>query len=135
MANGKARPGEPAKKVRDFTYPHLATSDTEIRDTAINWIKQHARDDRPFFMYLNFMKLHQPNFPSPDWKGKSPGMHPYLDSLMELDHNSGRVVQAIRDLGLADNTLVVWTTDNGAWVDAWPDAGYTPFRGEKGTPL
>jgi arylsulfatase len=130
---GKA--GEPAKKVRDFTYPHLATSDTEIRDTAINWIKQHARDDRPFFMYLNFMKLHQPNFPSPDWKGKSPGMHPYLDSLMELDHNSGMVVQAIRDLGLADNTLVVWTTDNGAWVDAWPDAGYTPFRGEKGTPF
>ena len=130
---GKA--GEPAKKVRDFTYPHLATSDTEIRDTAINWIKQHARDDRPFFMYLNFMKLHQPNFPSPDWKGKSPGMHPHLDSLMELDHNSGMVVQAIRDLGLADNTLVVWTTDNGAWVDAWPDAGYTPFRGEKGTPF
>jgi arylsulfatase A-like enzyme len=48
---------------------------------------------------------------------------------MELDDNSGRVVQTIRDLGLAENTLVIWTTDNGAWVDAWPDAGYTPFRG------
>jgi len=42
-------------------------------------------------------------------------------------------VQAIRDLGLAENTLVVWTTDNGAWIDAWPDAGYTPFRGMKGS--
>jgi arylsulfatase len=52
---------------------------------------------------------------------------------MELDDNSGRVVQAIRDLGIAENTLVIWTTDNGAWVDAWPDAGYTPFRGEKGS--
>jgi arylsulfatase len=45
------------------------------------------------------------------------------------------VVQAIRDLGLAENTLVVWTTDNGAWIDAWPDAGYTPFRGMKGSSL
>ena len=44
-------------------------------------------------------------------------------------------MQAIRDLGIADNTLVVWTTDNGAWIDAWPDAGYTPFRGMKGTPF
>jgi arylsulfatase len=52
---------------------------------------------------------------------------------MEVDDNSGQVVQAIRDAGIADNTIVVWTTDNGAWIDAWPDAGYTPFRGEKGS--
>ena len=127
--------GQPARKVRDFTYKNLATSDTEIRKTAIDWITRHAKDDKPFFMYLNFMKAHQPNFPAPEWKGKSPGMHPYLDSLMELDHNSGMVVQAIRDLGISDRTLVVWTTDNGAWIDAWPDAGYTPFRGEKGSPF
>jgi len=43
------------------------------------------------------------------------------------------VIQTIRDLGLAENTLLIWTTDNGAWVDAWPDAGYTPFRGMKGS--
>ena len=48
---------------------------------------------------------------------------------MELDDNSGQVLQAIRDAGIAENTMVVWTTDNGAWIDAWPDAGYTPFRG------
>jgi arylsulfatase A-like enzyme len=66
--------------------------------------------------------VHQPNFPSPEWKGKSPAGMPYQDALMELDDNSGRVVQTIRDLGLAENTLVIWTTDNGAWVDAWPDA-------------
>jgi Sulfatase len=50
-----------------------------------------------------------------------------------LDDNWGQVVQAIRDLGIAENTLVIWTTDNGAWIDAWPDAGYTPFRGMKGS--
>ena len=52
---------------------------------------------------------------------------------MELDDNSGQIVQALKDLGIADNTVVVWTTDNGAWLDAWPDAGYTPFRGMKGS--
>jgi arylsulfatase A-like enzyme len=113
---GKA--GEPAKKRRDFKYNDLATIDNEMRETAIKWLNAHAKDDKPFFMYLCFMKVHNPNFPSPEWKGKSPGMYPYLDSLMELDHNSGLVVQAIRDLGIAENTLVVWATDNGAWVDA-----------------
>ena len=128
---GKA--GSPARKVRDFKYTDLATSDTQIRETAIKWLKDDSRDARPFFMYLNFMKVHQPNFPAPEWKGKSPAGMPYQDALMELDNNSGRVVQTIRDLGIAENTLVIWTTDNGAWVDAWPDAGYTPFRGMKGS--
>src|SRR5262249_48575439 len=95
--------------------------------------QDHAGGSKPFFMYLNFMKVHQPNFPAPDWKGKSPAGMPYQDALMELDDNSGRVVQTIRDLGLAENTLLIWTTDNGAWVDAWPDAGYTPFRGMTGS--
>src|SRR5262245_32171819 len=85
-------------------------------------------------MYLCFLKAHNPNNPSPRWKVKSPGGGNYLDSLMELDDNSGQVVQAIRDLGIDQNTLVIWTTDNGAWIDAWPDAGYTPFRGMKGSP-
>ena len=79
------------------------------------------------------LKVHNPNNPSPRFKGKSPGGGTYLDALMELDDNTGQMMQAIRDLGLAENTLVIWTTDNGAWVDAWPDAGYTPFRGKKGS--
>ncbi len=125
--------GQPPKKTRVFTAADLATCDNSMADTAIKWINQHAKDDKPFFMYLCFMKQHNPTIPSPEWKGKSPGGHPYLDSLMELDHNSGRVVQAIRDAGIAENTLVIWMPDNGAWVDVWPDSGYTPFRGAKGT--
>jgi arylsulfatase len=125
--------GQPPKKTRVFTSDDLATCDNRMADTAVKWIQKHAKDDNPFFMYLCFMKLHNPTHPSPDWKGKSPGGHPYLDSLMELDHNSGRVIQTIRDAGIANNTLIVWMPDNGAWVDVWPDAGYTPFRGAKGT--
>jgi arylsulfatase len=130
--NGKAGE-EPVAVKKEFTYADLATGDDIMREHAINWLKAHANDANPFFMYLCFLKVHNPNNPSPRWKGKSPAGGNYLDSLMELDDNSGQVVQAIRDLGLAENTLVVWTTDNGAWVDAWPDAGYTPFRGMKGS--
>ena len=83
-------------------------------------------------MYVAFMKCHNPNNPAPEFKGKSKESH-YLDALMELDHNSGMIVEAIRELGLDENTIVVWTTDNGPWIDAWPDAGYTPFRAMKGT--
>ena len=130
--DGKAGEAPTAVK-KEFTYADLATGDDIMRAHAIDWLTAHAKDDNPFFMYLCFLKVHNPNNPSPRWKGKSPGGGNYLDSLMELDDNSGQVVQAIRDLGLAENTLVVWTTDNGAWIDAWPDAGYTPFRGMKGS--
>ena len=139
MGEWEGKVGEPAKQTREFTYLDLHTCDERIRDTAVDYIRNHAqdqkagKDDKPFFMYCCFMKVHQPNFPSPEWKGKSPGQYPYLDALMELDHNSGMVIDAVREAGIAEDTIIVWTTDNGAWIDAWPDAGYTPFRGEKGS--
>ncbi len=129
--------GEAGKKPeimkKKFGFEDVATVDDEIRADAVNYIKAHAHDNSPFFMYICFLKLHNPNNPSPRFKGKSPGGGVYLDSLMELDDNSGQILQAIRDAGIAENTMVVWTSDNGAWLDAAPDAGYTPFRGEKGT--
>lgn len=129
---GKA--GEAPKAIRDrFNYTDLATVDDLIREDAVKYIKEHATDEKPFFMYVCFMKVHNPNNPSPRFKGKSMGGGRYLDSLMELDDNSGQILQAVRDAGIGNDTIVVWTTDNGAWVDAWPDAGYTPFRGMKGT--
>jgi arylsulfatase len=54
---------------------------------------------------------------------------------MEVDDNTGKVLQAIRDAGIENDTIVVWSSDNGPWVDAFPDAGYTPFRAAKGTPF
>jgi arylsulfatase A-like enzyme len=124
---------DPQVTKKKFGWDDLATIDDTMREDAVQYIKAHAKDEKPFFMYLCFMKVHNPNNPSPRFKGKSPGTGSYLDSLTELDDNSGQVLQAIRDSGIAENTLVVWTTDNGAWIDAWPDAGYTPFRGMKGT--
>ena len=57
----------------------------------------------------------------------------YADSVVELDTRIGRIMDKLRALGLDKNTLVFYTTDNGAWQDVYPDAGYTPFRGTKGT--
>ena len=74
------------------------------------------------------------NFPSAEWKGKSQQGN-FSDSMMELDANVGKVLQAVRDAGIEKDTIVVFSSDNGPWVDAWPAAGYGPFRGAKGTPL
>lgn len=65
---GKA--GQEPVKTRDFTWQDLATIDNEVRDTAIKWIQDHANDEQPFFIDINFMKGHNPNFPSPDVEGQ-----------------------------------------------------------------
>ena len=96
----------------------------------MDYIKQHAKDDKPFFMDVNFIKMHNPTNAAPDFRGKS-HLGDYSDSLMELDADIGRVMDAIR--AEAPNTIVILTADNGAWLDAYPDAGTTPFRGEKGS--
>jgi arylsulfatase A-like enzyme len=79
------------------------------------------------------MKVHQPNLPAPEFEHKSLSKSKYADSIVELDARVGHIMDKLQELGLDKNTLVFWTTDNGAWQDVYPDAGYTPFRGTKGT--
>ena len=81
-------------------------------------------------MDVNFLKMHNPTNAAPEFRGKS-RLGDYSDSLMELDYNIGRIMDVIR--AEAPNTIVIVTADNGAWQDAYPDAGTTPFRGEKGS--
>jgi arylsulfatase A-like enzyme len=124
--------GKPATKVGEITWDYLATFDVRQADSAIDYIKQHAKTGKPFFMDVNFMKMHNPNNPAPKFAGMS-RLGRYSDSVMELDDNIGRIMDEIRSD--APNTIVIITADNGAWQDAWPDAGTVPFRGEKGTPF
>jgi arylsulfatase len=106
--------------------------DSYIEKDAIDYLS-NAPKDHPFFIAVNFMKVHQPNMPAPEFEGKSPLKSKYGDSLLELDTRIGRIMDKVRELGLDKNTLVIFTTDNGAWQDVYPDAGYSPFRGTKGT--
>jgi arylsulfatase A-like enzyme len=122
--------GQPAKKVAEITYDYLAEFDVRQADSAVEYINKHAKDDKPFFMDVNFMKMHNPNIPAKAFAGKS-HLGNYSDAQLELDSNIGRVMDAIR--AVAPDTIVIVTADNGAWQDAWPDAGTTPFRGEKGS--
>ncbi|MEZ5592844.1 MAG: arylsulfatase [Gammaproteobacteria bacterium] len=107
--------------------------DGYIEQAALDFLDSRANSDAPFFLNVNFMKVHQPNMPHPDFEHKSLSKSKYADSVVELDAHIGAIMDKVRELGLDQNTFVFYTTDNGAWQDVYPDAGYTPFRGTKGT--
>jgi len=124
--------GKPATKLGRLDFDSLHGFDDRQAASAVEYIKAHANDDKPFFMDVNFMAMHNPTLPSKAFTGKS-HLGNYSDMLLEMDDNIGKIMDAIREV--APNTIVIHTADNGAWQDAWPDAGTTPFRGEKGSPF
>jgi arylsulfatase A-like enzyme len=144
--SGKA--GEPAKEEFKVNGQYVDTPvidgkegvvgipffDSYVEKAAIEFLDTASKKpDQPFFINVNFMKVHQPNMPAPEFEHKSMSKSKYADSVVELDTRIGRIMDKLRATGLDKNTLVFYTTDNGAWQDVYPDAGYTPFRGTKGT--
>ncbi len=139
--SGKA--GEPAKEDFKINGQYVNTPekgvvgipffDGYIEKAALDFLDAGAKGGKPFFLNVNFMKVHQPNLPAPDFIHKSLSKSKYADSVVELDAHIGAIMDKLRALGLDKNTFVFYTTDNGAWQDVYPDAGYTPFRGTKGT--
>ncbi|MDH4983002.1 arylsulfatase [Hyphomicrobium sp. D-2] len=136
--------GEEAKQVFEVNGEYVDTPekgivgipflDAYVEKAATEFLTDAAKTpDTPFFINVNFMKNHQPNLPHPDFIHKSISKSKYADSVVELDTRIGAILTKLDELGLADNTLVFYTVDNGAWQDVYPDAGYTPFRGTKGT--
>lgn len=130
---------EPGKSVtlHGVTYPDgvvgIPFFDSYVEKAALEFLDDAAKSDKPFYINVNFMKVHQPNMPAPEFEHKSMSKSKYADSIVELDTRIGRIMDKLKALGLDKNTLVFYTTDNGAWQDVYPDAGYTPFRGTKGT--
>ena len=131
---------EPGKSVtlHGVTYPDgvvgIPYFDGYVEKAAIEFLEDAAKNKgTPFYINVNFMKVHQPNMPAPEYQLKSLSKSKYADSIVELDSRIGHIMDKLRELGLDKNTLVFYTTDNGAWQDVYPDAGYTPFRGTKGT--
>jgi arylsulfatase A-like enzyme len=135
--------GEPAKQDFKVNGEYVDTPDkgvvgipfldSYVEKAALGFLDEAAKSDKPFFINVNFMKVHQPNLPAPEFEHKSMNKTKFADSIVELDTRIGRIMDKLRALGLDKNTLVFYTTDNGAWQDVYPDAGYTPFRGTKGT--
>ncbi len=139
--SGKA--GEPAKEDWKVNGEYVDTPDKGVvgipflddyvEKAGIEFLEQAAKSDTPWFINVNFMKMHQPNLPAPEFEHKSLSKTKYADSMVELDSHVGDLLKKLEELGLSDNTVVFFTTDNGAWQDVYPDAGYTPYRGTKGT--
>jgi len=136
--------GEPAKQDWKVDGQYVNTPekgvvgipylDEYIMQDGLEFLEDAAQHpDQPFFININFMKVHQPNMPAPEYEHKSMSKTKYADSLVELDARIGKVMDKLAELGLDRTTLVFYTTDNGAWQDVYPDAGYTPLRGTKGT--
>jgi arylsulfatase A-like enzyme len=107
--------------------------DDYVERVTLDYLEANRNSTQPFFMSVNFMKVHQPNLPAPEFQGKSMSKSKFADSIVENDTRIGRIIDKVRALGLDKNTYIFWNTDNGAWQDVYPDAGYTPFRGTKGT--
>jgi arylsulfatase len=110
----------------------MENSDDELVRRSLDFMDRSVKAGKPFFLWDNPSRMHVWTHLSPKWQGKS-GYGLFADGMMELDAEVGAVLKKIDDLGIANNTIVIFTSDNGAEAFSWPDGGNTPFRGEKGT--
>jgi arylsulfatase A-like enzyme len=115
-----------------LTKKRMETVDEEIYGHAAAFIDRAAREDTPFFVWFNTTRMHVWTHLKPESIGRT-GIGLYPDGMVEHDDMIGDLLKKLDDLGVADNTIVVYTTDNGAEAVTWPDGGITPFHGEKGT--
>jgi arylsulfatase A-like enzyme len=110
----------------------METVDEEFITSALDFIERKTKEGAPWFCYFNPTRMHIFTHLKPSSVGKT-GLGLYPDGMVELDGYVGQLLKKLDDLKVADNTIVVFTTDNGAEVMTWPDGGSTPFRGEKDT--
>ena len=110
----------------------MKTIDDEFTDAALAWMDKQAKANKPFFCYYNSTRMHVFTHLKKESEGKT-GLGLYPDGMVEHDGHVGQLLKKLDDLGIADNTIVVYTSDNGAEVFTWPDGGTTPFKGEKAT--
>jgi arylsulfatase len=115
-----------------LTKKRMETIDQEVTDAAIDFLKRAKEEGKPFFLWWNSTRMHIWTRLKPESQGKT-GLGIYPDGMVEHDGQVGQMLKALDDLGLAENTIVMYSTDNGAEKFTWPDGGQSPFRGEKNT--
>jgi arylsulfatase A-like enzyme len=110
----------------------MPTVDEEFLGAAKDFIGRQVRANRPFFVWFNSTRMHVFTHLKPESLGKT-GKGIHADGMVEHDSMVGELLKQLDDLGIADNTIVLYTTDNGAEIALWPDGAMTPFKSEKGT--
>jgi arylsulfatase A-like enzyme len=115
-----------------ITQKRMETVEKEFLEASLSFMERAVKEGKPFFIWHNSTRMHVWTRLSPEYRDKT-GYGLYADGMAELDDVVGALLKKIEDLGIADNTIVIFTTDNGAEKATWPDGGATPFRGEKGS--
>ncbi|MBY7819742.1 arylsulfatase [Vibrio fluvialis] len=125
-ADGKIEDTGPLNRKR------METVDGEFLDAAETFIEKQVKADKPFFTWFNTTRMHNFTHVPKEYDGKT-GAGFYADGVKQHDDQIGQLLKKIKDLGVDDNTIIIYTTDNGPMINLWPDAGMTPFRSEKNT--
>ena len=117
-----------------LTSKRMETIDDEVLEHALDFLDRQAAADTPFFCWFNTTHMHFRTHPKPESVGQAGRWQsPYHDTMIDHDNIVGALLDKLDELGLAENTIVIYSTDNGPHMNTWPDAGMTPFRSEKNT--
>jgi arylsulfatase len=113
-----------------LTKKRMETVDDEFLGAALDFIDRKHRTNEPMFLWFNATRMHLYTHVPPNYKGRS-GLNEYADGMIQHDDQVGQLLKKIDDLGIANDSIVIYGTDNGPHFNAWPDAAVTPFRSEK----
>ncbi len=117
-----------------LTKKRMETIDDETSTAAIDYMRRQAQSNKPFFCWFNATRMHLRTHVRAENRGRyKHGDSEYIDGMIEHDNTVGNLLKALDDLGAANNTIVVYTSDNGPHMNSWPDGAMTPFRSEKNT--
>ena len=115
-----------------LTKKRMENVDYDVTDRALEFMEKAHKADKPFFLWWNSTRMHIWTHLNEQAKGKT-GLGIYPDGMVEHDMHIGQILDKLDELGIADNTIIMYSTDNGAEAMSWPDGGTLPFRGEKNT--
>jgi len=122
------------KDTGPLTKKRMETVDDDFAARSVDFIKRQKAAGKPFFVWVNYTHMHFRTHVKPESLGQSGRFQSeYHDAMIDHDKNVGTVLKALDDLGIAEDTIVMYSTDNGPHMNSWPDAGMTPFRSEKNT--
>ena len=125
--------GQTIEDTGPLTKKRMETIDDEVTERALKFIDETHASGKPFFLWYNTTAMHFRTHPAAKHKGKSNGQGDYNDVMVAHDEHIGRMLNKLDELGIAEDTIVMYSTDNGVHYNSWPDAGITPFRSEKNT--
>ncbi len=122
------------KDTGPLTKKRMETIDDETSDAAIDYMKRQKAAGKPFFVWYNATRMHLRTHVRAEHRGRyKHGDSEYIDGMIEHDDTVGKLLKALDDMGIANDTLIVYSSDNGPHMNTWPDGAMTPFRSEKNT--